>query len=404
MLRRSYTMLTLTAALLGIAMGTGCRIEAEWVKPLTLTARADVEPQRLLPKFDEPNQPKVRTARATQPAARVTQGLALFGDRPDLERVPFENRLVPNLTRHSFTSEGLDFDPDVYYDDGVIVYASTRNSEHPDIYLKKIDGVTITQLTGDPADDIQPRISPDGQQVVFASNRGGTWDIWLMNRDSTGLMQLTRDGPDEVAPCWSPDGSQIAYTLWGDRSHRWEIWSLSVEQPGTRRFLAYGMFPVWSPDGSKLAFQRARQRGSRMFSIWTITFVDGDVRFPTEVAHSDVAACIAPSWSPDGSMIVYCAVQEGQRAETRDRSTSPGADLWVVELSSGMRMKLTDGADAHFNPIWADNGRIFFVSPRSGTDNIWSLAMATEAYPGQSEGSPRLSQKTAKRDGVVATE
>lgn len=304
--------------------------------------------------------------------------LSLFGEDPDAEQVPFQSRLVTNLRRHTFTSEGLDFDPDIAPDGQTLVFASTRNAEHPDIFLKNVQGSTLTQLTGDPADDIQPRFSPDGRRVVFASNRAGNWDIWMINRDGTGLTQLTDDRADEVAPCWAPDATSIAYSVWGRRSKQWEIWSLAVDKPGVRRFLAFGMFPAWSKDGTRVAFQRARQRGSQWFSIWTIEFAEGEARRPTEIAQSDTAACVAPCWSPDGAMIVYCAVRpERDGADTRAPSS---AELWTVDLQTGLRMKLTDGSAAAFNPVWGPQGRIFFVSARAGTENIWSLIADLVAY------------------------
>jgi len=334
--------------------------------------------------------------------ARRPSRVALFGDRPDQEKVPFENRLITNLCQHSFTIEGLDFDPDIFSAENVLVFASTRNAERPDVYLKRTDGTTLTQLTSDPADDIQPRFSPDGERVVFCSNRGGNWDIWSVRRHGTELTQLTNDPADEVAPSWSPDGSTVAYTVWGRRSHQWEIWTLSLEHPGARRFLAYGMFPAWSPDGKRIAFQRSRERGSRLFSVWTLDLEDGEARRPTEIAHNDAAACIAPAWSPDGSMIVYCTVQrETHEAET-DAKTPRHADLWVVELNSGLRVKLTDGSGAAFNPVWASDGRIFFVSPRSGTENIWSLAATVGQYPDDRSQATRVSQ--AKTNVSVVSE
>ncbi len=322
----------------------------------------------------------------------VPNRLALFGDEPQTEPVPFETRLVTNLTQHSFTAEGLDFDPDVNTADGILVYASTRNSEHPDIFLKSIDGYTITQLTSDPADDIQPRLSPDAKRIVFCSNRGSSWDIWMINRDGTGLTQLSSDQSDEVAPCWSPDGKRIAYTQWGGRSRQWEIWMLDVAQPGTRRFLAYGMFPAWGPDGKHIAFQRARQRGSRLFSVWTIELTDNEARRPTEIAHSDGAACIAPRWSPEGDMLVYCAVRNDVDPAISSSATPRLADIWVADVKTGVKMKLTDGADAAFNPVWGGDGRIFFVSPRAGTENIYSLTTEFADYVRTPDKTPRVSQ------------
>ena len=131
-------------------------------------------------------------------------------------------------------------------------------------------------------------------------------------------MQLTHDPADEVAPCFSPDGTQVAFTAWEKRSHQWGIYVVSVERPGVRRFLCYGMFPDYSPDGKRIAFQRARQRGTRWFSVWFVELVGDEARYPTELAYSDTAACIAPRWSPDGESIVYCAVsQDGSAGECR---------------------------------------------------------------------------------------
>jgi TolB protein len=346
--------------------------------------------------------PPAADALAQPPAAMAPEDVSLFGEHPDAESVPYENRLLTNLSRHTFSSVGRDFDPDLHDEDQTLVFASTRNCEHPDIFLKRVDGFAVTQLTSDPADDIQPRFSPDGQKIVFCSNRTDNWDIWLVNRDGTGLTQLTSDGTDEVAPCWSPDGTQIAFTAWNRRSHQWQLSLLALDQPGLRRFLCYGMFPHWSPDGQYIAFQRARQRGTRWFSIWAIELVDGQARHPTELAYSDSTACIAPHWSPDGKSIVYCAVH--QAGVTSDSPEPVSADLWTVDVQTGVRLKITDGASSAYNPTWSGTGRIYFVSARSGAENIWSLKTGLETYPvGHRPGRDPLLSRAAANTPVKAT-
>lgn len=299
-----------------------------------------------------------------------------FGERMDGQAGGFENRMLANVTQHTFATIGRDFDPDIRNEGTMLAFASTSHSEHPDIYLKHVDGYVVTQLTSDPADDVQPRFSPDGQMIAFCSNRTGNWDIWTVHLDGTNLTQLTRDSMDEIAPCWSPDGKQIAFSVWGKRSQQWEIWVLSVDQPGVRRFLAYGLFPDWAPDGSRIAFQRARQRGTRWFSVWVTDLVGREARNPTEVAYSDAAACIAPRWSPDGKSLACCTVSRGMSiADSQDEDFSrSGSDLWVVDAQNGVRRKLTDGAATAFNPVWSPDGRVYFVSARGGVENIWSVS------------------------------
>jgi TolB protein len=324
-------------------------------------------------------------------------GIVFFGDPIDDLR-PAENRLLTNMTQHTFASVGKDFDPDMHPDGATMVFASTRNSERADIFYKDIDGYTVTQLTADPADDVQPRFSPDGERVVFCSNRTGNWDLWVVSRDGTGLTQLTDQRTDEIAPCWSPDGSQMAFTVWGGRSHQWELWTLDADAPGARRFLAYGMFPDWSPDGRRITFQRARQRGTRWFSVWTIELVDGEARYPTEVAYSDVAACTVPRWSPTGEMIIYCAVRNTGRREPRNADGATAASVWLVDARTGVRSQAVDSGVPAFNPIWGPDGRVMFVSGQGGTENVWSALAPMQpreavADRGGPDHAPMISQR-----------
>ena len=373
MLRLGTRRLLVIASLVVVTAG-GCA-SAPRSAPIAPVAENDAEPSD--------------AASMTAP-----RGVTFFGDRPDGERVPVENRLLTNMTQHTFASVGRDFDPDVNGDGTTLVFASTRNSEHADIFYKKADGYAITQLVSDPADDIQPRFSPAGDEVVFCSNRSGNWDIWKIKLDGTELMQLTDDRADDVAPCWSPDGKQIAFTVWGKRSRQWEIWVMSPQAPGLRRFLAYGMFPDWSPDGKRIAFQRARQRGTRWFSVWTVELVDDEARHPTEISYTDDAACVGPRFSPDGAALTYCTIADTGVGTAQRDPHGVMADLWIVDLASGLRIKLTDGAATSFNPTWAPTGRIFFVSARSDVENIWSLdsRVGGPASANSGTGEPALTR------------
>ena len=65
------------------------------------------------------------------------------------------------------------------------------------------DGSNVRQLTSDTFTDDGPAWSPDGERIVFFSNRGGPSDLWLVSADGSNLAQLTNDKFYDAYPDWS---------------------------------------------------------------------------------------------------------------------------------------------------------------------------------------------------------
>ncbi|MGE3108670.1 MAG: TolB family protein [Phycisphaerales bacterium] len=284
---------------------------------------------------------------------------------------------MDSLAQVTFASQGSDFDPDVSRDGQFIVYASTQHRVTADIYMKAVNGRTITQLTADPAQDVMPAISPDGSRVAFASNRTGSWDIYVMSTGGGQAVQVTSDPAHELHPSWSPDGSRLVFCRLGEVSGRWEMWVADVDQPMPGEFIGYGLFPTWSPVAGtapgkrdKILFQRSRERGDRAFSVWTVDYRAGDASSPTEIVSSARAAVINPAWSADGTRIVYATVPY---AAGMNFDRPANADLWMCGVDGAGRVNLTTGRSVNLMPKWSSDGRIYFVSNRGGIDNIWSV-------------------------------
>ncbi|MBC7771342.1 MAG: PD40 domain-containing protein, partial [Pyrinomonadaceae bacterium] len=129
---------------------------------------------------------------------------------------------MDSLAQVTFASQGSDFDPAVSRDGQFIVYASTQHRPTADIYMKSVNGRTITQLTADPGQDVMPTVSPDGKRVAFASNRSGSWDVYVMTSSGGQAVQVTSDPAHELHPSWSPDGTQLVFSRMGPTSGRWE--------------------------------------------------------------------------------------------------------------------------------------------------------------------------------------
>ncbi|MHC4218753.1 MAG: TolB family protein, partial [Planctomycetota bacterium] len=255
-----------------------------------------------------------------------------------------------NVAQITFATEGVCSDPNVDSRGESIVFSSTQHSTTSDIYLKSTHGRTLMQLTTDPADDIMPMFHPSGGRIAFASNRSGNWDIYVMSLDGGQPMKITDEPDHEMHPSWSPDGRRIVYCKLGSTTGRWEMWVAETDNPGVRRFLDYGLFPQWCPDvaRNKILFQRARQRGSRFFGVWTVDFVNGETMHPTEIVSAGNAAVINPSWSPDGNRIVFVTVVEPQ--DHSDDNPVAQSDIWIVNLDGSGRTNLTNGRYANYQP------------------------------------------------------
>jgi TolB protein len=274
--------------------------------------------------------------------------------------------------QHTFSDEGYDADCSVDPSGKWVVFSSTRHSEKSEIYLQRVDGTSVTELTSDLSDNAQPCFSPDGKSIAFCSTRAGSWDIYTMDLDGRNVAQVTSGPSQDMHPSFSPDGTRLVYSSIGSRSGQWELWTVTL---GTRerKMIGYGLFPSWSPDksGDRIAFQRARQRGSRWFSLWTLDLMDGEAHKVTEVAVSSNAAIISPCWSPDGKRLAFATVVDP--AKTNKGKPRGQQDIWVVDSEGGSRHRLTDGTSTCLTPCWANDNRVYFVSDRGGHENVWSV-------------------------------
>ncbi len=329
-------------------------------------------------------------------AARDRQ-ISMFGDLPNSPDAGYVMRTAMSLRQHTFTEEGADFDVAVDSTGERLVFASTRHHLRPDLYLKSVRGMAVAQLTSDPASDIQPTFSPDDTRVAFASNRGGNWDIWVVKVTGGPPVQVTHGQADELHPSWSPDGTQLVFCSRQSRDRQWELWIADARGGAMRKLIGYGLFPEWSPRGDTIVYQRARERGSRRFSIWMLTLVGGEPGYPTELTASQAHATMLPTWSDDGRRVSYVSTELPPRAAESGMSgpivgqpetvESSRLDIWVIGVNGNGKTRLTDGQTMNHGPTFSPNGRIFYTGNRSGHENIWSLLPGGPVAVMSEEGS-----------------
>ena len=282
-----------------------------------------------------------------------------------------------DLHRVSFTTYGADFDPIATDDGQYMFFASTRHRETADIYRKHVNSSVVSQITNDPGHDVMPAISPDGQSLAFASNRQGNWNIYVIGTEGGQARQITQDSSHELHPSFSPDGQTMVYSRLGPVSQRWEMWLVDVNNPMVKHQIGFGLFPEFCPKsgtgvngGDRIVFQRARERGSRLFSVWSLDLNGNEASNLTELASNTDHALINPTWSRDGNRVAYSSVP---LAAATANGQPTRADIWMTNIDGTGDTNLTADDAVNLMPTWGADNTVFFISNRSGTDNIWSL-------------------------------
>ena len=150
-----------------------------------------------------------------------------------------------------------------------------------------------------------------------------------------------------------------------------------MDSPGARTYVCDGLFPQWCPDSSRetILFQRARDRGSQYFGIWTVDFKNETCSNPTEIYAASDTAIMHPSWSPNGSLICFCTVDSPMASG----SWPDRAEVWMIGVDGTGQAPLTTGSFRNMQPTWSMDGRIYFVSDSGGNDTIWAVPAAASA-------------------------
>ena len=90
--------------------------------------------------------------------------------------------------------------------------AVTVRDENDDVWVSELASGTLRRLTTDPASDHIPLWTPDGERVVFASQREGSWGLFSMAWDGTGAaerLMVIEDAQNLQPYDWSPDGALL---------------------------------------------------------------------------------------------------------------------------------------------------------------------------------------------------
>ena len=249
-----------------------------------------------------------------------------------------------------------------------------------DIYVMPVEGSGSTparRLLGGPAFEMQPRFSPDGRRIAFASDRGGLWNIWTMDVNGGDLKQISREQRWFInSPTWSPDGRYLfarRHFVSTRSLGAGEVWMYHASGSDGLQVTEKVSFqkdqgePAVSPDGRYLYYSKDVTPGVNfeynkdphgvIYAIIRRDLQSGQER--TFVSRA--GGSITPRPSPDGKWLAFI------------RRVDLESHLFVRDLKSGNDVDIFNQLDKDLQEAWAVLGVYaqYAWSPDSRFIYIW---------------------------------
>jgi Tol biopolymer transport system component len=149
------------------------------------------------------------------------------GDRSDLFTLPIEGGEPTPLTR---SVEGVEWSGPRWSPGGDTIVA-TRLLPGGWLDVVRVDPATgaVEQLTHDRAKDVEPTWTPDGERVVFRSDRDGVSNLYAVRLSDRSLVRVTNVLGGAFQPSVSPDGRSVAYASYSARGYDVVVSPLDVD-------------------------------------------------------------------------------------------------------------------------------------------------------------------------------
>ncbi len=220
-----------------------------------------------------------------------------------------------------------------------------------------------------------PSLSPDGQQISF-SYQG---DIWTVAATGGDARRLTIHESYESNPQWSPNGQELLFT--SNRYGNSDLYVMS-SNGGTPSRLTYftgtdGSVKWRSSNQIIFTTRRSFAAVEREQEIYQIGSKGG-----TPFRMMD-ALGLSPSVSPDGR---YVAFVKGSCRVDREAYVGPAnRNIWLYDMQTNQYTQITNFEGQDIMPDWGASNQLYYLSAQNGRYNVHTVTISNGAATGKAK-------------------
>jgi Tol biopolymer transport system component len=270
--------------------------------------------------------------------------------------------------------------------------------ENFDLFEADLNGKNTKRLTREKGYDAEGDYSPDGKQIVFASNRSAytqamsaedqkifdqdssyMMDIYIMNADGSNVRRLTNTKGYDGGPFFSQDGQKITWRRFSPNGQTAEVFTMNVDGSDEKQLTHLGSMswaPYFHPSGDYLIFT-SNVLGFSNFELFIVD-AKGEKK-PVRVSYFDGFDGL-PVFSPDGNKISW--TRKNEKGESQIY-IAPWDDQKARELL-GLESKAPEMRVLSGNQINIKDAK------------SWVTYLASEHLAGRLTGSPEEKEYAAK--------